>query len=475
MAEELSPDICVIGGGPAGVALAAGAANNGVPVVLIEKGEMGGANLARGAIPSKALVAVASYYETLRRGPAVGVTGAPLQVNFGRVHDHIRSVTESAARNVSRERLAALGVTVIAAEGRFVDPRTVVAGETTVRARRFVIATGSLPRFPDIPGLAEIEYLTAETAFDGIRKPSHLLVLGADSRGLELAQAYNRLGVDTTVIDSAKALAGSDPELVAPLLDRLRAEGIRIRDAARIVEFSRRRGGVRATLADPAEGELVIDASHLLVIGDRAPNIGGLGLEAAGIAYTDEGITVDRSLRTSNRRVHAIGDVVAGAALANRAQHQAASVLRALLYRLPFRDRSREVAAITFTDPALATVGLGEREARQRYKDARVLRFPFADNDLSQAERTTAGLVKVITTGRGRILGVGIVGHDAGEQIALWALALERRLPVEAVAATALPYPSRAEASRRAAASFDGPGLTPIWRRRIIEFLRKLG
>jgi pyruvate/2-oxoglutarate dehydrogenase complex dihydrolipoamide dehydrogenase (E3) component len=474
MAEMLTPDICVIGGGPAGIAVALGAAREAVSVVLVEKDRLGGANLAYGTIPSKALVAAASHHETLRRSPAFGVTGAPLQVNLGKVAEHIRTVGDAVAPHVSAERLTALGVRVIDAPARFLDRRTVIAGDQTIIARRFVLATGSVPAVPDIPGLADVDYMTFPDAFDITRKPSHLLVIGASGHALELAQAYNRLGVDTTVIDTAAALPGDDPELAAIVVDRLRAEGVRVRDGVTISGISRRRGGIRVTVVE-AEAEVPIDGSHLLVATGRVPNVADLGLDAGGIACDAEGITVDKLLRTTNRRVYAIGDVVAGPAAAARARLEAERVLHSILFRLSKRGGPAEAPVATFTDPGIARIGLGESEARGRNAQIRVLRFPFIENDLAQAERMPAGLIKVIVGRRGRVLGVAIVGHDAGELISLWSLAIARGLNVRAIADLVPAYPSRSQISKAVVETFDEAGLTQRFRHTIIEFLRKFG
>ncbi len=474
MSDERAPEICVIGGGPGGIALAVAAANQGLPVVLIEKDELGGANLREGGIPSKALLAAAGLHEALRLGPAVGVTGAPLQVNFAKVQDHLRSVAEAVAPNVSPERLDALGVTVIRSEGRFVDRRTVVAGDATIRARNFVIATGSVPLPPGHAGLDTVESLDIAAALDVSGKPSHLIVLGASARALELAQAYNRLGVDASVIDAEPSLSGEDPELVAPLLDRLRAEGIRVRDAVAITGIARRKGGIRVTVAENGE-EVAVDGSHILVVPSRTPNVEGLGLDAAGIDFAPSGIVVDRRLRTTNKRVYAIGDAVAGVASANRAEHHAAFVLRSIAGRRPGGDAESGVPFVVFTDPQFARVGLMEEEARAKHRNLRIVRVPFAENDLSQAERTTAGLIKVIATDRGRILGAGVVGHGAGEIIALWSLAIASGLGIDAIKSFPAPYPGRAEISRRVAIAFDGYGQTPIRRTGLFSFLRRPG
>ena len=485
MAEELSPDICVIGGGPGGIAAATAAAAEGVSVVLVEKGRFGGTNLVSGAVPSKALLAAAEIYEALRTGPALGVTGAPLQVNLGKVRDHIVAATEAIARNVASERLAAKGIRVITGEARFANPGMIVVGEAAITARRFVLAIGSVPAMPALSGLDTVETMTFAEGFELARKPAHLLILGAGRYALEFAQAYARLGIDATVIDEAPALSDDDPELAAVVVDRLRAEGIRIRAGVKIHGIARRRGGIRVTLADPGDAEaggaeIAVDGSHLLVATGRAPAVGNLGLAAAGIDSDDSGIVVDRKLRTTNRRVYAIGDAVAGPALAVRAEYQARAVVRSILYRLSRREDDTAIPRVAFTDPALAAVGLGEAEARGRHPDARVLRFPFMENDRAHIERQPAGMIKVVATRGGLILGAAIVGRGAGELIAPWSLAVGNRLSLAAMRAFVPPYPTRSAVSARVASLDDAPpptlrGLTPRIRRRIIDALRKLG
>lgn len=482
MPETLTPDICVIGGGPVGIAAALAAAGEGVAVVLVDKGALGGADIAIGSVPAKALLAAAEVYELLRRGPAMGVTGAPLQVNFAKLREHLATVGAAVAANITPERLAALGVRVVNGAARFADRDTVAVGDVTIRARRTVLAVGSQPSPPEIPGLDGIDVLTLPGFFDLTRKPSHLVVLGAGREGMELAQAINRLGIDTTVLDCGPALPDADPELAAIVVERFRAEGIRVRVGVEIVSVGRRRGGVRFTVSDPQGDAAAIDGSHLIIATGRRPNVDGLGLDIAGIASDATGILVDRNFRTGNRRVYAIGDAVAGPADAARGQVQAAQVVNAILFRLPLALNPVAAPFVAFTDPALATVGLDEAAARRRHgAGVRVLRFPFAENDRAQIERMPAGMIKVVVGPRGRVLGAGIVGHDAGEMIALWSLAVARRLPIEALASYPAPWLTRAEISRRVAAGVaerdaaEKPGLTAIWRRRIIAWLRKLG
>ena len=480
MAAELTPDICVIGGGPGGIAAALAAAGEGVSVVLVEKNRTGGNNLTSGTVPSKALLAAASIYETLRAAPGFGVTGAPLQVNLGKVRDHIVEATEAIARNVSTERLTAQGVKVIAGAARFANPELVVVDTTTIRARNIVLAVGSVPAVPGFPGLDAVESLTLAQGFDLSRKPAHLLVLGANRYALEFAQACSRLGIDATVIDEALALPDDDPELAAIVVDRLRAEGTRVRAGVRVQTIARRRGGIRIALNDPNEGVINVDGSHLLVATGRMPDVEGLGLAAAGISHDLTGIIVDAGLRTSNRRVYAIGDAVAGPALAVRAEQQGAAVVNAILHGKRVRDDPAMIPAVAYTDPALASVGLIEDVARKRHRDIRILRFPFIENDRAHIERQPDGMIKVVTTMRRRILGASIVGRDAAELIAPWSLAVANRLGVGAMRAFLPPYPTRSAISHRVLEAFDENGptgrhLTPQWPGRIIDFFRKFG
>ncbi|WP_421724923.1 dihydrolipoyl dehydrogenase family protein [Bauldia sp.] len=475
MAEAQNPDICIIGGGAAGIAAAEAAAEANVPVVLVEKDELGGSNLAE-SVPAGALLAAASRYACLRDGPAFGLAAAPLQVNIARVFEHVHDVRAKAAARVSAERLTALGVTVIKAAARFRDERTVDAGDTAIRARRFIVAAGAEPRLPDLPGLDDIEVLTPRTVFDTPRKMNHLLVLGADKRGLELAQGFARLGVDTTVVDTGPALPDADPELSDLVLQRLRAEGVRIRDNVAIRTVARRRGGVRIIAATDGDAEAFnIDGSHLLVAAPRVAALDALRLNDAGIAHDANGIRIDKRLRTANVRVYAVGDCVSGPDAENRAVYQAGLVTDAALFGRRIAPDETAFSSLMRTDPALATTGLDETAARAGHKDVRVLRLPLNESDVALAERTTTGMIKVITTTGGQILGAAAVGREAGDIIAFWSLAIANRLNLRAVAGLSPPYPSRASASRQVAAALGGPSLTPQWQRRIIDALRKLG
>ncbi|MBN9010820.1 MAG: NAD(P)/FAD-dependent oxidoreductase [Rhizobiales bacterium] len=286
--------------------------------------------------------------------------------------------------------------------------------------------------------------------------------------------AWQRLGIETTLLAAGLPLADEDPELSAIVLDRLRAEGVAIRPNATVTGLANARDGVRVTFASPS-GDATVEATHLVIAAGRAVDLDGLGLHAGKIDHEDGLILVNRNRRTSNRRVYAIGDAVAGQPSAARAEYEAAEVLRSILYRWPRTVDPLAVPAVAFTDPALARVGMGEVEAARRYNDLHVLRWPFVENELATAERTTAGVIKVLARADGRILGAAIVGRDAGEMIGLWSLAIARGMGIGDIATMIPPYPSRMDVSRRVAETFGGLGQAPRRQRRIIEFLRKFG
>lgn len=475
MTEILRPDICVIGAGSGGLSVAAAAAAFGVPVVLIERGRMGGDCLNYGCVPSKSLLAAGKAREEFRKAGRFGVFGPNPDVDFSKVHDHVHSVIAAIAPNDSKERFEGLGVHVIAGHARFLDANTVAVGDAIqIKARRFVIATGSSPSAPPIPGLEHGKYLTNETIFDLTERPERLIIVGAGPIGLELAQAHRRLGSDVTVLEAQIPLAKEDPECAAVVIARLEREGVKVRSGIRIARVETIDKGVRVILSG-AGGEETIEGSHLLVAAGRKPNVDGLGLEAAGIAFDKRGVTVDKGLRTSNSRVYAIGDVAGGLQFTHVANYHAGLVIRNALFRLPVRASNDHIPWVTFTDPELAQIGLKEDEARARHGDIRVLRWPYHDNDRAQAERAAEGHIKIVTTKSGRILGATIVGAHAGEMITTWTLALSRKLNIRDLTSIVIPYPTLSEIGKRAAISYFTTSLTNSWLRSMISLLRRLG
>ncbi len=472
MTELLRPDICVIGAGPGGLSVAAAAAAFGVAVVLVEKGRMGGDCLNTGCVPSKSLIAAARRAHMVGEAGAFGVIAANSTIDFARVRDHVSGVIAALAPNDSKARFTGLGVRVIEGAARFRDARTVVVGDAiTIKARRFVIATGSLPALPPIPGLDSAPHLTNETIFDITVKPEHLIVLGAGPIGLELAQAFRRLGSAVTVLEAAEPLAREDSECAAIVLDRLAREGIAVRSGVTVSRVGEAGTNVEVVLAGESGGER-IEGSHLLVATGRRPNVDGLGLEKGRIKYRPHGILVDARLRTSNRRVYAIGDVIGGPQFTHAANYHAGLVIRQILFGLKVAADNDAIPRVTFTDPELAHIGLTEAQARRRRYAIRVLRWPYHENDRAQAEREAQGHVKVVTDRRGRILGATIVGASAGELIAAWTLAISQGLNIRAFTGMVVPYPTLAEIGKRAAITYFTPSLTSPWVHRIISLLR---
>lgn len=468
MNNEIAADICVIGAGAGGLSVAAAAARLGVRVALVEKGRMGGDCLNFGCVPSKALIAAARRASLA--GERLGVTYGPPQVDFAAVRHHLQSVIAAIAPHDSEERFAALGCTVIREAAYFIAPDRVAAGERIIRARRFVIATGSSPAIPDIPGLAVTPFLTNETIFDLETLPAHLIVLGGGPIGCELGQAFRRLGSRVTIV-SHSFLKRDDPELAAVVLDSLRRDGVEMRRDT-LVRVSATDAGIAAHTA----GGETLRGSRLLIAAGRRPNIDGLGLVAAGIAATPRGVVVDRRLRTANRRVYAIGDVTGRALFTHMAGYDAGIVIRHALFRLPVRARADITPWCTFSAPELAQVGFTEAAARAAgHGDIRVITGKFADNDRARTEGETEGLIKIIAGKGGRILGVGIVGPHAGDLIQPWCLALSRNLKLSALAGYIAPYPTLGEATKRAAGAFYEPALFGPWTRRLVALLAKLG
>jgi pyruvate/2-oxoglutarate dehydrogenase complex dihydrolipoamide dehydrogenase (E3) component len=474
VAEVLTPDICVIGAGSGGLSVAAAAAAFGVPVVLIEKGKMGGDCLNYGCVPSKALLGAAKHAAASRRVTPFGLTQPRASIDFAKVHEHVHGVIAAIAPNDSKERFTGLGAQVIAGAARFKDGRTVAVGDKyEIRARRFVIATGSSPALPQIPGLADAPYLTNETIFELKQCPEHLIIIGAGPVGLELAQAHRRLGAKVTVLEAAMPLAHDDAECAAIVLDLLAREGITIRSGAKVARIGHTDGKIQAVI-ETSPGEETIEGSNLLIAAGRRANIDGLELEKARIKYGSAGIVVDRGLKTSNSHVYAIGDV-AGGHFTHAANEHAGIVIRNALFRLRAKVNNDLIPRVTFTDPELAHVGLTETQARERYKDIRVLRWPYHENDRAQAERETHGHIKVIAAKNGRILGASIVGAHAGELITTWTLALSRGLNIRAMTGIVVPYPTLSEIGKRAAISYFSPTLNNPRLRRLINFLRRFG
>ena len=453
--NRIKTDILIIGAGSGGLSVAAGAVQMGADVVLLEGHKMGGDCLNYGCVPSKALIATGKAAYGQQHSAQYGVENAPGDVDYAAAKDHVSDVIAQIAPVDSQERFEGLGVKVIRNFGRFISNDEVQAGDTIIKARRIVIATGSSPLVPPIPGLETVPYETNETLFDLREKPKHLLIIGGGPIGMEMAQAHIRMGMKVTVIEGEKALGKDDPELAAIVLDSLRDEGVVIEEGAMAVEIRGKKGAIEVEAKDGR----VFKGSHLLMAVGRKANTDRLDLEKAGVEPVRGGIKVDASLRTTNRKVYAIGDAAGGLQFTHVAGYHAGVIIRSMLFGLPSKAKTHHIPWATYTEPELSQVGLTEAQAREQHGDKlEVVRFHYNHNDRAIAERKTKGFIKVMVV-KGRPIGASIVGYQAGELINLWALALANTMKMSQIAAMVAPYPTIGEINKRAAGAYFSPRL----------------
>lgn len=473
MTDTIDVDLCVIGAGAGGLSVAAGASQMGASVVLFEKGVMGGDCLNVGCVPSKALLAAAHAAHSTRHADRFGLSVRSDPVDWSRVRAHVKDVIATIEPMDSVARYEGFGVRVIQAEARFTGPREITGGGVQVRAKWIVLATGSVPAIPPIPGLDSVPHLTNETIFDLDVRPEHLLVLGGGPIGCELAQAHARLGCRVTLIEAARLLGADDPEATNIVHQALERDGVTVLTGATAVKADHGGSGITLTLeGDTAPNS--VRGSHLLVAVGRKVGFDGLDLDRAGIETDTRGrLVLDARLRTSNRRVFAVGDAAGGPQFTHLAGQHASIVIRNTLFRLPAKASLEQVPRVTFTAPELAHVGETEESLVNAGRDFRILRWPYADNDRALAERETEGFTKLLVNRRGRVLGATVVGAAAGELIGLYGLALSKNLGVSDLTGVMIPYPTRAEVVRRAASSWYVPKLFSERTRKIVRFIMR--
>jgi pyruvate/2-oxoglutarate dehydrogenase complex dihydrolipoamide dehydrogenase (E3) component len=468
--KALKADMVVIGAGSGGLSVASGAAQLGLKVVLFERGEMGGDCLNYGCVPSKALIAAADAAHQARSSGALGVNSAAMSVDFTRVMAHVHRAIAAIAPNDSQARFEELGVQVIRDTARFLGPRTVATDEVEVSARKIIIATGSRAVVPPIPGLDETPYLTNETIFELKSLPQRLIVLGGGPIGIELGQAFRRLGSQVVIIDSGQMLDREDRQAADVVLAQLADDGVNLLKGYKAVRIE----AGPCVILDGPEGERRIDGSHLLVAVGRAPNLETLDLDQGNVASTRQGVTTDAGLRsTTNRRVFAVGDVAGRGQFTHLAGAHAALVVRRAVFGLPVNAEALALPRVTYADPELATIGLSEVDARKAHgDDLRVEQIAFAENDRAQAEGDVRGFGKLVTTAKGKVLGVTLVGRHAGDHIGIWALAMSAGLKLSKLTGMIAPYPTRGEINKRLAGQWYTPALFSDRTRRLVWLLK---
>lgn len=475
MTKTIKADICIIGAGSGGLSVAAGAAQLGLKTVLIEDNEMGGDCLNTGCVPSKALLAAAKRAQTHRKDDIKGIKAHEPEIDFAAVKNHVFDTIKVIEPNDSQERFEKMGVTVIRESASFTGQDTVQTEEHAIKARHFVVAAGSRAVVPPISGLDKEKVFTNETIFSLREKPDHLLIIGGGPIGMEMAQAHRRLGCKVSVFDMGSILPRDDQKNVEFVRQALLGEGVELYEKVSIKQVEHMETGMTLTIEKNGKMQ-EIAGSHLLVAAGRAPNTDGLDLEKAGVKYDKKGITVDAHLRSSNRKIFAIGDIAGGPQFTHVAGYHAGIVIRQICFKMLWAKVDyKALPWVTYSDPELAQVGLTEDEARKKHdNDIKVIEWHFDENDRAIAERTTKGQIRVVTDRKGLILGASIVGPQAGELIGLWALAISSGLKIGAVTGMIAPYPTLGEVSKRAAGAWYTPRLFSDKTRRIVRFLQKL-
>ncbi len=463
-------DLIVIGGGAGGLVVASVAAQLGLRVTLIEKApQLGGDCLHYGCIPSKTLIHTARIAHEMRHADRAGLSAVEPTVDMARVNARIRAVIDHIQQHDDPARFRDYGCEVIFGAARFVDAHGVEVDGRRITGKRFVIATGSRPAVPAIPGLREAGYLTNLDIFSLPERPRRLVVLGGGPIGLEMGQAFARLGSQVTILQrGTHLLPQADPELADELAGCLQREGITVHTGVEVTRVTRHDAGVRIEV-----GGRQLAADRILVATGRRANVEALDLEAAGVRYTERGIEVDSRMRTSQKHIYACGDVCGPYAFTHMAEYQAGIVISNAVFRFPKKADYRVVPQVIYTDPELASVGLSEAEARRRHGDVQVLRFPFARVDRAIVEGETAGRIKLVVR-RGRVLGAAILGAQAGELLHEIVLAMQAGAKLGDIAAAIHAYPTRAQIHRRAANTAYAPKLFSPFSRRLVRWLNRM-
>jgi len=444
-------DVIVIGGGAAGLVAATGTAGLGGKTAMIEKVKLGGDCTWYGCIPSKALLKSAQVFSLLKRSKEFGISGQ-IDCTPAGVLEHVRKVIKEVSLHHPPEVFEKRGIKVLFGSCRFIDNHTIELENNRLRAKRFIICTGSHPLVSSIEGLKDIEYLTNENIFDLEELPKSIVVLGGGPIGIEISQALSRLGVEVSVIEMAdRILFREDREIAEVLTDKLKIDGVKVYSGQKAVKFAKEGNLTAVTIEDKDKKSSVVKAEKVLVAVGRAANVGGLDLEKAQVKYSNKGIEVDRTLRTSAKNIYACGDVVGPYQFSHMAEYQAVIAVTNSLFPFKQKVNYNAVPWCTFCDPELAHLGLTEDEARAGYKDIRVYRSDYKANDRAVTDLEDLGIAKVICDKKGRILGAHIVGSGAGELIHEYVLAIKAKLKIGFLSSAIHIYPTLSQVVKRSA------------------------
>ncbi len=465
-------NVVVIGAGTAGLVTAAGTAGLGGRVALVERNKMGGDCLNFGCVPSKALISSARLAYDIAHAENWGLEKQSPRFTLDRVFERMRARRAKIAPNDSQERFESLGVDVFRGEASFLSPNELLVGETKLRAKNFVIATGTRATLPAIDGLARVPYFTNETIFDELTAaPKSMLVIGGGPIGCELSQAFSRLGVKVTLLNrGSHLLSKEDPEISHLIEQQFEAEGIRTVNQVEPISCIRESGGISLTYRVKDIGrEEAITTETLLIAAGRTPNIERLNLATAGVNYSEHGVETNAFLQTSQPHIYAVGDVVGPYQFTHMADYQARIVVRNILMPFGFLRQKLDYSVVpwcTFVHPEVARVGINETEAKDKGIACDVIRQDFAHVDRAVVEDEEAGFAKVLVQrGTDKILGATIVAEHAGELIHEFVLAMKHGIGLGKIAATIHVYPTFSEVARKAGDQYNKARLTPFARK----------
>ncbi len=446
---KFDADLVIIGAGSAGLSFAAGAVQMGAGVVLIEGGEMGGDCLNTGCVPSKALIEAARRAKGAASAKNLGVSCHDVTVDYASVMHYVRETIASIEPHDSQERFEGLGVRVIRGYAEFASKNSIRVGNETVTARRIVVATGATPIAPPINGLDTVAYFTNETFFENRNRPDHLIIIGGGPIGVEMAHAHAQLGIKTTLIESFEILPREIAKSREIVRTKLLQDGVTVFENCDVRSI-KENGAIKSiTLGD---GQMV-KGSHILVATGRRANVQGLNLSAAGIETTDVGIKVDDSLRTTNRAVYAIGDVIGQEQFTHLAGYHASLVVRSALFGLPAKVRKNHIPRVTYCDPEVASVGdISDGTGIETY------RVTYDGLDRAIAGARTDGFAQIWVK-NGRVRGATIVGAQAGELIHFWSLVIAQNLKLSKASSVITPYPTLSDINKKLIGAYFTPRL----------------
>lgn len=442
-------DLIVIGAGSAGLSVAAGAVQMGARVILIEGGEMGGDCLNTGCVPSKALIEAARHAKAAVAAAKLGVSCSQVAIDYASIMQHVHATIATIEPHDSQERFENLGVRVIRGYAKFTSKNAIIVENETITGRRIVVATGANAVTPPIKGLDQVGYFTNESFFENYDQPDHLIIVGGGPIGIEMAQAHAQLGIKTTLIERFEILPRELADTRDLVRKKLSHDGVSVFENCDILGIKESDAIKSITLGD---GQ-IIDGSHLLIATGRRANFQGLNLSAAGIETTDVGIKVDDSLRTTNRAVYAIGDVIGREQFTHVAGYHASLVVRSALFGLPAKVKTHHIPRVTYCDPEVASVGdISDGPGIEKY------RVEYDGLDRAIAGDRAEGFAQMWVK-NGRLRGVTIVGAQAGELIHFWSLIIAQNLKLSKVSSVITPYPTLSDINKKLIGAYFTPRL----------------